>query len=885
MDRRSRSVESRHYKRRRKSRSRSSSRGRRDRGYSDRDKYDRDRYDRGDRDRRRRRSRSRSKSRSRERVRRGHDHDRDLYREIIGQDHENYVSSRERERTRRRSKEDDRSYERSNRPYNNKRHNSPDKETHSDSNESNDGYEQQNSYSNQPQRIIIIRGLSLQVTESDIRSDLLQCHLTPSAIRLIRKKKTGVPRGFAFVDFATQDEAIRWMSYRQGYLDLPNCRAKMQYSQPLIRDQKFLSDWYCVKCGVLNFRRRELCFKCYASREESEKGGEGSDEVSNILTKKIMLRNLDVLTTEESVATVMQEKIPQQVAKVTKILICRDPLTQTSRGICYLYFDNLIDSMNTHNALKTLDPPLNIDDREVLVTYCVDSENKQILPKPSKSSTRDPIPKYTANTYQYTLADVPRLAEYSASMYASSAAEKEHYIKYYTNYYIAEISKGQYGNLPTMHQLGETSANSGAAVALSAIQRKLGKSVKSNSTTGKNFNKTYPMPDITTYQYDETSGYYYDPLTKLYYDPHSQYYYDNETGSYMYYDQEQRKYVVAPTASQAAVSTTTSGVVVEASASTQLNNTGGSNESEIKPKEELKKDAKHDKVKVAKKIVKDMEKWAKQLNQKKEMTHFAPTSSATPAAAPVATPVIDVKRSQQLSSKYADVGFSILEGKEKPIINSTIETELSNRVVQTYNSDSDEQEEHNNHQNNSSEYSSEKDYVDYEKLTCLLCKRAFQSQEILNKHLKMSKLHKDNLAKYNLNKSLNNETNFSQEYRDRAKERRLKFGESDPPPVNRSKERFEKELESVSISVQSQLGAMPISENNVGNRLLQKMGWQEGQGLGKSNQGRTNIIEADGRSSTAGLGSKVSQFGPGDDYKSYIKRMMKSRYESVDTKK
>ena len=33
-----------------------------------------------------------------------------------------------------------------------------------------------------------------------------------------------------------------------------------------------------------------------------------------------------------------------------------------------------------------------------------------------------------------------------------------------------------------------------------------------------------------------------------------------------------------------------------------------------------------------------------------------------------------------------------------------------------------------------------------------------------------------------------------------------------------------------------------IKMDNVGNRMLQKMGWQEGQGLGKGNQGRTDII-------------------------------------------
>lgn len=84
-------------------------------------------------------------------------------------------------------------------------------------------------------------------------------------------------------------------------------------------------------------------------------------------------------------------------------------------------------------------------------------------------------------------------------------------------------------------------------------------------------------------------------------------------------------------------------------------------------------------------------------------------------------------------------------------------------------------------------------------------------------------------------------------YRDRAKERRLKYGESDPPPPNRSKERFEKEVKSVSRAAQPNVSALPIGENNVGNRLLQKKGWSEGQGLGRTNQGRTNIQVYNGK--------------------------------------
>jgi RNA-binding protein 5/10 len=76
-----------------------------------------------------------------------------------------------------------------------------------------------------------------------------------------------------------------------------------------------------------------------------------------------MLRNLDALTTEEKVLTELQDKIPDLVAKISKILICRDPLTQLSRGICYLNFENLVDSMNTFQALEKLET-LEIDSRE-----------------------------------------------------------------------------------------------------------------------------------------------------------------------------------------------------------------------------------------------------------------------------------------------------------------------------------------------------------------------------------------------------------------------------------------------------------------------------------------------------------------------------------------
>lgn len=205
-----------------------------------------------------------------------------------------------------------------------------------------------------------------------------------------------------------------------------------------------------------------------------------------------MLRNLDVLTNEEGVLTNMQALVPTLVSKISKVLICRDPLTSTSRGICYLSFENLIDSMNMHNALKGMEPPLVIDDREILVTYCVDSENRQLAHSGNGNGNGGGGRQHkfghdsnyggkSASGHQYTLADVPRLAEYSAGVYAQTPAENEYYYKYYTDFYVEQINNGQFSNLPTMNQIGET-ANSGAAVALSAMQRKQQKQPQSKTT-------------------------------------------------------------------------------------------------------------------------------------------------------------------------------------------------------------------------------------------------------------------------------------------------------------------------------------------------------------------------------------------------------------------
>uniref|UniRef100_A0A182WRW4 RNA-binding protein 5 n=1 Tax=Anopheles quadriannulatus TaxID=34691 RepID=A0A182WRW4_ANOQN len=1041
----------------------------------------RDERDRGNRGRSKERyrnagrySRSRSRSYSRERYSypRQRSNEREAYRDVNeqpgydegGWDSRDRYRGRSRERDRdRRSRERDRYRDRRDRDRSGGRRGGYSPSSMDDG----ENFDSENEffYQQKPNNNIIIRGLAPQVTEADINSDLIQCGLQALHVRLIRKRKTGESRGFAFVEFRTEEEATRWICYKQvpnGVLVFNGQHAIMQYTFSM--PSKFQTDWYCAKCYAFNFKRRENCFKCHASREDSEIGGDGSDEMSNILTKKIMLRNLDVLTNEESVLGVMQKKLPPElVPKIGKVVICRDPLTSISRGMCYLHFDNLVDSMNTHNALKELDPPLRIDNREVIVSYCMDTENRNLM-KPQQQSAQhqqhqgregnhrqgagnqnhhhhhqggdgrngngggggngnfqsgnnsgyrgdgggNGYDRSSSNSYghhhnshgmhkgsgrsgsgyqdggappagpstgaagmtgipeNYTLADVPRLAEYSASMYASNAAEHEHYLQYYTEYYTNQLASMGGGQAAAASAAAgprgtgsETTANSGAAVAQSAMARKqqsTGPGHNARADKSDTYGSTaavqsgpqlpvpngtdgrkYPTPDTSLYQYDETSGFYYDPTTGLYYDANSQYYYNSETSSYLYWDPEKQTYVAAPASSSGAASG--GGTSLPASGSEnsttqqQQQHATLAESAERMEKSKAKEQAPpQDKVKVAKKIVKDMEKWAKQLNQKKDYSVIQP-----PARIEEATLYSSLGPSKPLpeplgglgSGGYADVGFSLLEKKERaagagssmmggtattnssstyPAASGGVTKSITSATSAYGGSDSD------NDYGDGGDGSAERELVDFDRLTCLLCKRAFQSQEILMKHVKMSSLHKENLQKLNANFRAagggsrgaggggggggssdggSGGPYSGLQYRDRAKERRAKYGEDEAPPVNRSKERFQREIEK---QTQSQTGAypqgtasaVPIGQNNIGNKLLQKMGWSEGQGLGRANQGRVNIIEAEARVANVGLGIKASaaaQFGrTTDDYKTYIKKMMKSRYEQVDVK-
>lgn len=711
-------------------------------------------------------------------------------------------------------------------------------------------------------------------------------------------------------------------------------RAVMQYSLP--RDgrpgepPRILHDWICSSCGVQNFRRRDQCFKCGGPKSDIDASGEGADEVSPHPTSTVLLRGLDALSTEDSVMGYMKQlanTLASANAPIKNIRIGKDSLTNTSRGVCYVEMNSVDDAMFLHNQLLG-EPPV-IDDKLVSVSYFRpphhshhSSHHHSNNASSASSSGRDNVPTKAASAAleaaqwshkgrqgignQYSHDDIERMAEYSASMYAKSSSDKAHYLEYYRNYY----KNGGDPNAGAKSAVGQRSSPTpseeerppGASAASTSSER--GKVI----VDGREY-KRYPTPDVSTYTYDEGTGYYYDASTQLYYDSNSQYYLNPKTNKYVYWSPDHHTFLPAPETTSDAATDAANEYKEQLAAAN-----GNGNEKKKDPSE------KKDKVKTAKRIAKDMEKWAKTLNQKSAKAQQQPqqpqmqpqAQAISIGVSSAAPPPASAAQGASANSNTEDLAFSMMQNRNERE-RSVASKSPSGGLARLTGYGSDDNEDEDNSVGGASGGSDEQQFTDLSKLACLLCKRAFPSRDKLMKHNEKSDLHRSNLESWRREhaKSGSSQTastasggggsaGASREaiggssdgmigghYRDRAQERRQKYGIDDEGPrPNRLKEKYLAAMEEAEFSNSVKEPKKLDSSNNIGSKMLERMGWKEGLGLGKANQGRTSIIEAEGnRNSSAGLGATGAaavKANPNESYKDSVKRTLFSRYHNIE---
>ncbi|XP_078595318.1 RNA-binding protein 10-like isoform X5 [Branchiostoma floridae x Branchiostoma japonicum] len=815
------------------------------------------------------------------------------------------------------------------------------------------------------------------IMDPKIRLELQAFGAPLKEVRLMKRKETGASRGFAFVEFENLQDATRWMEQNQHQLMLRGQRVNMHYSTPKPQKEE---DWQCSKCGVHNFKRRDHCFKCGISREESSKTlkeGEGYNEVGSQPSNTLIFRGLDTLTTEETLRSTLGAL---STVHIHSIRLIKDKLTHTSRGFCFVEMNTVEEAAQMMDVLMAVRPAFAIDGKQVNVAFAKQGKAGSSAPSGvaaaaieaaqwsqaqaqgtdqswdqtqqqqtfaaaqdgqfSQDQTTDYAAYFQSGDYAayyqqqgIDLAQYQQLAAAAAAAQAAAAAaggtgaaqtaleqvqaaqqfQKQQQIiqqqivtQMQQQQKLSELTTeerlalqlwapgilqaqqwsqqvAQYQQVidPAAVATQVVAATTAAAVAttipvstatVAAATTQAAVSAAATPTTPAltipfvsldqpNY-QVYPTPDLSTFQYDETSGYYYDPQTGLYYDASTQYFYNSQTQQYLYWDQEKLSYLPAPT-----------------DAAEQQGGDGKDNREEKKKKKE----------KSAQKIAKDMERWAKSLNSMKETKKFVPIGIGMKPSP---------KSAEEKVSATADAGFAILEKKaslaerqqsvleamqrkkEEDVKPSPV---AQNSLVDAYGGGSDSEEEEDDPQKRQTSLApDEEQLLDWKRMACLLCKRQFPSKEALSRHQQLSDLHKTNLDMRRRSVMTAEELEALEKrerdmkYRDRAAERRQKFGIPEPPPPKRKREDYMGKVQS-KYEEPTKHG---IGSENIGNKMLKAMGWAEGTGLGKKKQGITAPITAEKRTMGAGLGMKGSSYGTeaGDTYKESVKKIMRQRY-------
>lgn len=178
-------------------------------------------------------------------------------------------------------------------------------------------------------------------------------------------------------------------------------------------------------------------------------------------------------------------------------------------------------------------------------------------------------------------------------------------------------------------------------------------------------------------------------------------------------------------------------------------------------------------------------------------------------------------------------------------------------------------------------------YADLNRNCCYLCMRQFKSSAEVNKHERLSQLHRENLQNEELKiKAMGKLVKHgiiqqtSTEYRDRAKERRQAFGSS-------------KTTAKAKKAAPAKEDEPPVQTSSKGASLLSKMGWSAGTALGAQGTGVTVPIPTEVYAQGVGLGAEGSKLGDAveeagrntrnryDEFLEKTKQTARERYERM----
>lgn len=379
-----------------------------------------------------------------------------------------------------------------------------------------------------------------------------------------------------------------------------------------------------------------------------------------------------------------------------------------------------------------------------------------------------------------------------------------------------------------------------------------------------------PANIAATFNYDEATGYWFDQNTRFYYNDTTQLYYHSDSGIYYRWDINTSSYV--QTDERGVLMST-----IKEQEAAKISNEQ-KQKKKVKAKKETlltaapiveeisevvaaeKKAAVVDKqallgsIKISLKSVnEDLVRWKKikdeQEAEKKRQEEAQKAATVAEQARVAAQTQADLERSAAIAAATA----------------------VTTEVVPSLAADEGEEEEGGTGEAGDETKRKDK-WLDYKRLACLLCQRQLKTVELLHKHCDQSALHKKNLQIQEFKQIHKSEREATQT--------KIQKATVDKKAAKRAFE-FEEMVEKAkSKEVARKAREEPIDATNVGNRLLKKMGWSEGEGLGKDGGGIIDPIQAGLRNSKAGIG--MAGTSTNDSYQD-PRVTARARFEQIST--
>ncbi|ORY98866.1 hypothetical protein BCR43DRAFT_209732 [Syncephalastrum racemosum] len=198
----------------------------------------------------------------------------------------------------------------------------------------------------EPNINVVLRHLPDRYQEPEIHKCLEDMGGDVDEVNLIRDRDTGESRKFAFVRFVSVGHATQFVEKHYPHFYMGRHRVRIDYSHnDNTKDDK--SEWRCVRCGKYNDESRRNCIECkkpfgggggaYTRMKESEtlKISDGVRDVSYVPNSLLLLRNLNTLSSEESVYRAVST-----FPGMRRVLLIRDKLTRMSCEFAFVEFDS-----------------------------------------------------------------------------------------------------------------------------------------------------------------------------------------------------------------------------------------------------------------------------------------------------------------------------------------------------------------------------------------------------------------------------------------------------------------------------------------------------------------------------------------------------------------